>query len=218
MSRKPSKYGTKYRSSASSFNPKRSKTVEFSGLRSTEKTSQDEKYEAVRLADSIDESMGFPRVESGKKRVGWLCNMHSTIIQDSKVPGGRAGVDFYFLEDDGGSFKATIEYDPYLLIATKRGHEAEVEEWCRRMFEGLVKNVTLLEKEDLQMPNHLLGHKRSFMQLKFANVGDLLGVRKVLLPIAEKNKKNITAMDTYAEMARFGFFRLKMMQHWLMRW
>lgn len=127
-------------------------------------------------------------------------------------------MDFYFLEDDGGSFKATIEYDPYLLIATKRGHEAEVEEWCRRMFEGLVKNVTLLEKEDLQMPNHLLGHKRSFMQLKFANVGDLLGVRKVLLPIAEKNKKNITAMDTYAEMARFGFFRLKMMQHWLMRW
>lgn len=203
-SRKPSKYGSKYRSSTASFNPKRAKIVEFSALRSSEATSQDEKYETIRVADGIDESMGFPRVESGKKRVGWLINMHSTTIKDAKVPGGRAGVDFYFLEDGGGSFKATVEYDPYFLIATKRGHEAEVEEWCRRMFEGLVKNVVLLEKEDLQMPNHLLGHKRPFLQLSFANVQDLLSVRKELLPIAAKNKKNVSAMDTYAEMARFG--------------
>lgn len=203
-SRKPSKYGSKYRSSTASFNPKRAKTVEFSALRSSEATSQNEKYEAIRVADGIDESMGFPRVESGKKRVGWLINMHSTTIKDPKVPGGRAGVDFYFLEDGGGSFKATVEYDPYFLIATNRGHETEVEEWCRKMFEGLVKKVVQLEKEDLQMPNHLLGHKRRFLQLSFANVQDLLAVRKELLPIAEKNKKNVTAMDTYAEMARFG--------------
>ncbi|KAL1959793.1 hypothetical protein VTO42DRAFT_938 [Malbranchea cinnamomea] len=199
-SRKPSKYGTKLRSSTTSFNQNRAKTVEFSGLRASEATSQDEKYQAVRLADSIDELMGFPRLESGK-RVGWLINMHSTVIQDPKVPGGRAGVDFYFLGDGGGSFKATVEYDPYFLIATKRGHEAEVEEWCRRMFESQLKNVIQLEKEDLQMPNHLLGHKRRFLQLSFANVGDLLSVRKILLPIAEKNKRNVNAMDTYAEMA-----------------
>jgi DNA polymerase epsilon subunit 1 len=202
--RKPSKYGTKFRSSNASFNPKRAKTVEFSSLRSSESTSQDEKFRAIQLADSIDESLGFPRFESGKKRVGWLCNMHSTTIKDSKVPGGRAAVDFYFLEEFGGNFKATVEYDPYFIIATKRGHEAEVEEWCRRMFEDQVKNVTHLEKEDLQMPNHLLGHRRSVLQLTFANVGNLLAVRKALLPIAEKNKKNVNAMDAYAEIARFA--------------
>ncbi|KAL1987179.1 hypothetical protein VTN96DRAFT_4511 [Rasamsonia emersonii] len=201
-SRKPSKYGNKFRSKAASFKPKRAKTVEFSSLRSTEATSQDEKFEAIRLANSIDEAMGFPRFEAGEKREGWLINMHSTSIEDPNVPGGRAGVDFYFLEDNGGSFKATVEYDPYFLIAVKGGREAEVEEWCRRMFEGLIKSIKRVEKEDLQMPNHLLGHRRTFLQLNFANVGNLLEVRKTIMPIAEKNKKNVTEMDTYAEMAR----------------
>lgn len=207
-SRKPSKYGNKFRSSAASFNPKRAKTVEFASLRSTESTSQDEKFEAIRLANTIDETMGFPRFEAGHKRVGWLINMHSTSIEDPKVPGGRAGVDFYFLEDDGGSFKATVEYDPYFMIAAKKGHESEVEEWCKRMFEGLIKKVNRVDKEDLQMPNHLLGYRRTFLQLSFANVSNLLEVRKTLLPIAEKNKKNVNAMDTYAEMARSVYPRI----------
>lgn len=201
--RKPDRsYGRNFRSAKSSFNPHRTKTVDSSTLRASEATSQDEKLQANRLAHSIDESMGFSRYESGKKKIGWLCNMHSTTIEDEKVPGGRAGVDFYFLEDDGGTFKATVQYDPYFLIAVKRGREAEVEEWCRRKFEGLVKGIRRVEKEDLQMPNHLLGYRRTLLQLAFQNVGDLLGVRKTIMPIAEKNKKSMNAMDTYAEVAR----------------
>ncbi|PWY92538.1 DNA polymerase epsilon catalytic subunit A [Aspergillus heteromorphus CBS 117.55] len=206
-SRKPSKFGNKFRSGAASFNPKRTKTVEFSSLRSSEATSQDEKFEAIRLANSIDESLGFPRFEAGEKRVGWLINMHSTSIEDSNVPGGRAGVDYYFLEDGGTSFKATVEYDPYFLIAVKKGHEPEVEEWCRRSFEGLIKKISRVEKEDLDLPNHLLGYQRNFLQLYFANVSHLLEVRRTLLPLAEKNKKNVNMMDTYMEIssANAGF-------------
>ncbi|KAA8646060.1 DNA polymerase epsilon catalytic subunit POL2 [Aspergillus tanneri] len=200
-SRKPSKYGNKFRSSASSFRPNRTKTIEFSSLRSSEATSQDEKFEAIRLANSIDESLGFTRFESGEKRVGWLINMHSTSVEDPNIPGGRAGVDYYFLEDDGGSFKATVEYDPYFLIAVKKGHEMEVEEWGRRMFEGLIKKITREEKEDLDLPNHLLGHRRTFLRLNFANVSHLLEVRRALLPLAEKNKKNVNVMDTYADVS-----------------
>ena len=200
--RKPNKFGNKFRSSAASFKP-RTKTVELSSLRSTEATSQDEKFEAIRLANSIDDALGFPRFESGDKRVGWLINMHSTSIEDPNVPGGRAGVDYYFLEEDGGSFKATVEYDPYFLIAVKKDHEVEVEEWCRRMFDGIIKKIIRVEREDLKLPNHLLGHRRTFLQLNFANVGHLLEARKTLLPLAEKNKKNVNIMDTYAEISRF---------------
>lgn len=35
------------------------------------------------------------------------------------------------------------------------------------------------------------------------NVSDLLAVRKVIMPLAEKNKKQMTAMDTYAEVAKY---------------
>ena len=127
--------------------------------------------------------------------------MHSTSLEDERIPGGRAGVDFYFIGDDGENFKATVEYDPYFLVAVKRGREAEVEEWCKRMFEGLLKKVEHITKEDLQMPNHLLGYRRPFLKLTFANVNDLLQVRKTIMPIAEKNKASLNAMDTYAEVA-----------------
>ena len=197
-------YGRNFRSAKSSALPRRTKTVDASTLRASEATSQDEKIQATRLAHTIDESMGFARYDSGKKKVGWLCNMHSTTVEDEKIPGGRAGVDFFFLEEDGGTFKATLEYYPYFLIAVRKGKEPEVEEWCRRKFGGLVKSVRRIQKEDLQMPNHLLGYRRMFLELAFENVSDLLNVRRELMPIAEKNKQSVNAMDTYAEVARYG--------------
>jgi DNA polymerase epsilon subunit 1 len=196
--RRVSKFGN-----TSYSGPRKGKTVDASSLRSTEANSQQEKIEANRLANSIDESMGFARYDSGKKKVGWLCNMHSTTIEDENVPGGKAGVDYYFIGENGDTFKATLEYDPYFLLAVKRGKEAEVEEWIRRAFEGLVKGVKKVEKEDLSMPNHLLGYRRTFLQLSFANVNDLLAVRKAVTPVVEKNRKKINAMDTYAEVARY---------------
>lgn len=187
----------------------RTKTVAASSLLRTEQTSKDERIESTRLANSIDERMGFARFEAGKKRVGWLVNIKPTTIEDENVPGGKAGVDFYFIggEENGEgaeTFKATVLYEPYFLIAIKKGKEQEVEEWCRRAFEGLIRSVKRIEKEDLQMPNHLLGYRRTLLKLSFANVNDLLSVRRGLMPIAEKNKKSMNAMDTYAEMARYG--------------
>ena len=131
---------------------RKSTLIDPSTLRTSEATSANEKAEATQLAHSIDESMGFLRYESGKRKIGWLCNMHSTTVEDDKIPGGRAGVDFYFIgEEEGDTFKATVEHDPYFLVAVKRKREAEVEEWCRRTFEGLVKGIKRIEKEDLQM-------------------------------------------------------------------
>ncbi|KAK5939655.1 DNA polymerase epsilon catalytic subunit [Knufia obscura] len=216
--RKPSKYGNnRFNPSTSTSRSKTpykssAQTISSSSLRTTEVSSQDEKLQAVALANSIDESFGFPRFDSGKKRVGWLYNMHSTLIPDSNVPGGhRAGVDFYFLADETGSrngsgneaenFKATVEYEPYFLVAVRRGREAEVEEWVKRVFEGVVKSVSRLEKEDLKMPNHLVGYRRTFLKLSFWNVSGLLECRRVVMPIAEGNREKLDAMDTYAEVA-----------------
>jgi len=34
-------------------------------------------------------------------------------------PSGRAGVDYYFIQDDGCMFKITLLYEPYFYIACK---------------------------------------------------------------------------------------------------
>lgn len=169
-----------------------------------EATSTDEKWERTRLANSIDENMGFARYEAGRPREGWLVNVQPASIEDPRIPGGggRAALDCYFIEEDGATFKATIEYEPYFLVAVRKGHEAEVEEWCKRVpGGGVVRSVRRVEKEDLNMPNHLLGYRRTFLELKFANVQDLLLARRDIMPIAERNKKGMDAMDTYAEVA-----------------
>ena len=184
--------------------PRKAKT--FTPKNGNEATSSDEKREAGRLAHSIDEAQGFARYESGRKRTGWLVNVQTTIIEDDKIAEGRSGLDCYFIEEDGGTFKATLEYDPYFLVAVKRGHEPEAEEWLKRApGGGVVKSLRKVEKEDLQMPNHLLGYRRTFFALSFANINDLLAARRDIMPIAEKNKKNMNAMDTYAEVSRCVF-------------
>lgn len=175
----------------------------FAASSRNEGTSADERMEAIRLASTIDEAMGFARYESGKKKTGWLVNLKHTEIEDDKISGGRSALDLYFLEEDGGSFKATLEYEPYFLVAVKRGYEPEAEEWLKRVpGGGVVRSCQRVEKEDLQMPNHLLGYRRTFLRLSFANQNDLMAARRDVMPIAEKNKKNMNAMDTYAEVAR----------------
>ena len=55
----------------------------------------------------------------------------------------------------------------------------------------------------LLQPNHLLGYKKTLLKLSFANVSDLLAVRRTVAPIAERNKKKLNAMDIYTEVSRY---------------
>lgn len=188
------------RGGKSAYHGPRART--FAACSRVEGTSADERWERAKLAQTIDENMGFARYESGRRKEGWLVNVQPTAIEDDRLPAGRAALDCYFIEQDGSTFKATVEYNPYFLIAVKRGHESEVEEWVKRVAGGgVVKSIQRVEKDDLSMPNHLLGYRRTYLQLNFANVNDLLAARRDIMPIAEKNKKNMSAMDAYAEVA-----------------
>lgn len=44
--------------------------------RDEEGTQLAERFERVQLGDEIDEKLGFPSVQDGQKREGWLVNMH----------------------------------------------------------------------------------------------------------------------------------------------
>ncbi|ORY68251.1 DNA polymerase family B [Pseudomassariella vexata] len=196
--RKPSK-GFARRGGKKAFHGRRTQT--FAASSRAEGTSADEKAERAALAQQIDESMGFARYESGRRKEGWLVNVQPTTVA-LEDDGGRAALDCYFIEEEGTTFKATIEYEPYFLVAVRKGHEPEVEEWVKRVpGGGVVKSVKRIDKEDLSMPNHLLGYRRTFLELRFKNVSDLLGCRRDIMPVAEKNRKQMGAVDVYAEVA-----------------
>ncbi|KAH9829902.1 DNA polymerase epsilon subunit 1 [Rhodofomes roseus] len=158
-----------------------------------------ERFEQVELNDEVDEKLGFARVLEGSRREGWLINMHPTLVKDADWPSGKAAVDFYFIQDDGGMFKCTLQYEPYFYIACKSGMETVIEEWLMKKYEAFVYRITRERKEDLSLPNHLMGHRRLYLQLHFRNVSDLLAVRRDLMPLALANSAKLDAVDAYAE-------------------
>lgn len=165
-----------------------------------------QKKELVKRIDELDSIMGFDRIQHGehdgtKPRNGWLINMHSTTIPSDTYLTGYSGVDFYFLDEEGGSFKATLQYDPYFFVETQHGHEAEVEEWLRKFLEPAnVKNLSRLLKDDLALPNHLVGLQKHLIKLSFHNVLDLLVARRLLSPILKENKQKRETRDIYLAM------------------
>ncbi|KAF7367382.1 DNA polymerase epsilon catalytic subunit [Mycena sanguinolenta] len=176
-----------------------SKAAEAAPKREDDGTQLAEKFEQVRVHDELDEKLGFARVQEGLQKEGWLVNMHPTLVKDAEWPSGKAAVDFYFIQDDGSMFKCTYHYEPYFHICCKNGTETTIEEWLMKKYEGLIVRIVRERKEDLKMPNHLMGHRRLYLQLCFRNVSDLLAVRRDIVPLALANSAKRDAVDAYAE-------------------
>lgn len=161
------------------------------------------KRELVQKIDELDSIMGFDRFDHGeldgtKPRKGWLTNMHATSIPSEDYSGGYSGVDFYFLDEEGGSFKATVQYDPYFFLMIVPGKEAEVEEALKKMLEEChIKTMSRELKDDLAQPNHLVGLKRTLLKLVFHNVTDLLGAKRILMPIVKENQSKRDTRDVF---------------------
>lgn len=161
------------------------------------------KREMVQKIDELDSIMGFDRFDHGeldgaKPRKGWLSNMHTTLISSEDYAGGYSGVDFYFLDEEGGSFKATMQYDPYFFLMVVPGKEAEVEEALKKLLEECsVKTISRELKDDLAQPNHLVGLKRTLLKLVFHNITDLLGAKRILMPIVKENQSKRDTRDVF---------------------
>ncbi|TPX58573.1 DNA-directed DNA polymerase [Powellomyces hirtus] len=157
--------------------------------------------EEVKARDELDEKMGFWRYREGPEKLGWMVNMHPTLVMDGEWPSGKSAADLYFLEEDGETFKATIVYEPYFFVICKPGAEPDLEEYVRKRFNKVVLSVERVEKDDLEMPNHLLGHKRTLLKLRFWNMQNLLTVRKALLPAVARNLKKQETSGGYEDVA-----------------
>jgi DNA polymerase epsilon subunit 1 len=77
--------------------------------------------------------------------------------------------------------------------------ETIIEEWLTKKYEGIICRIIRERKEDLKLPNHLMGHRRLYLQLCFRNVSDLLTVRRDIMPLALANSAKRDAVDAYAE-------------------
>ncbi|KAJ2994653.1 DNA polymerase epsilon catalytic subunit [Globomyces sp. JEL0801] len=131
-------------------------------------TSNDDKLtlQSVVKTNAIDNTMGFACFVEGDPKLGWLVNMHESLVDDGLV-NGRAALDLYFLMEDGQSFKATIIHQPYFYVLTNATYVSDVDHYLRRLYKKKLASVEIVQKDDLS-----------------------LSVRQSLLPIIERNLKN----------------------------
>ncbi|MEE6511690.1 hypothetical protein FKM82_018375 [Ascaphus truei] len=157
------------------------------------------RLERSQWTDKIDTQYGFERIKEPGETTGWLLNMHPNEIldEDKRL---ISAVDYYFIQEDGSRFKVALPYKPYFYIATKKGCEREVSSFLSKKFQGKLAKLETVPKEDLDLPNHLVGLKRSYIKLYFHSVDDLVKVRKEISPAVRKNKERDHASDTYTAM------------------
>tara|TARA_R110002050_G_scaffold211502_2_gene347603 strand:- start:256 stop:1008 length:753 start_codon:yes stop_codon:yes gene_type:complete len=158
----------------------------------------------ISLADDIlDAKFGFARFggEDSGTRLGWMLNMQPSMVPDTETGKSRSCVDYYFLQEDGGTFKATLPMEPYFYIATKPGRDREVEDHLRRKFPA-ISSYSSYEKEDLDLRNHLSGLRKVYKRISFRTVQDLISVKSKIRGIVTRNqKKEKEAVSTEFDLA-----------------
>eukprot|EP00529_Nitzschia_sp_RCC80_P002741 CAMPEP_0113444100 /NCGR_PEP_ID=MMETSP0014_2-20120614/2493_1 /TAXON_ID=2857 /ORGANISM="Nitzschia sp." /LENGTH=1934 /DNA_ID=CAMNT_0000335103 /DNA_START=203 /DNA_END=6003 /DNA_ORIENTATION=- /assembly_acc=CAM_ASM_000159 len=125
------------------------------------------------------------------QRRGWLFNMLATTRIDASSGDELAGLDLYFVDDDGETFKTTMLHQPYFYVLTRKEDET-LGQLLLKKFAGSLAHVEQVPMVDLDQPNHLSPNhsKRLVWKLFFHNVSQLMDVRKELQDMLRKNNKN----------------------------
>uniref|UniRef100_A0A8C8XUY3 DNA polymerase epsilon catalytic subunit n=1 Tax=Panthera leo TaxID=9689 RepID=A0A8C8XUY3_PANLE len=130
------------------------------------------RLERSQWTDKMDLRFGFERLKEPGEKTGWLINMHPV----------------------------ALPYKPYFYVATRKGCEREVSSFLSKKFQGKIAKVETVPKEDLDLPNHLVGLKRNYIKLSFNTVEDLVRVRKDISPAVRKSREQGHASDAYTAM------------------
>lgn len=149
--------------------------------------------------DRIDSKYGFDRVRDAKERTGYLINMHTAEIldEDKRLV---AAMDYYFIEMDGTRFKVSLTFQPYFLILARKDCEQEVIQFLSKRFAGTIHKIDVIEKEDLDLLNHLSGLRQSYIKLSFISQTEMMKVRKEILTAVNKNKEREKKDHIYTEL------------------
>ncbi|KAE8646908.1 DNA polymerase epsilon catalytic subunit A isoform X1 [Cucumis sativus] len=163
-----------------------------------EKSSRSKKQRVIRSAEEeIESKLGFDLFSEGDKRLGWLLTFAPSSLEDQDTGKVYSCIDLYFVTQDGSSFKSKYKFRPYFYAATKDKMETDVEAYLRRRYEGRIADIEILQKEDLDLKNHLSGLRKTYLKLSFDTVQELMNVKSELVHVVENNWAKSDAAEAY---------------------
>ena len=66
-----------------------------------------------------------------------------------------------------------------------------------RKLSGRLAGIDMVDKEDLDLPNHLVGLKGHYLKLRFQSVEDLIRAKREIMYAVRKNRERDKACTTY---------------------
>lgn len=111
-----------------------------------------------------------------------------------------SALDLYFIQADGSRFKATLVCHPYLLIRPQKDFLHEVTNYLQKKYGEHISSLETVTKEDLDMPNHLIGLTQTFLKLSFRNMNKLNQVKRELVNVVKKNAEQAANSTSYKKM------------------
>jgi len=147
----------------------------------------------------IEGQFGFERVTEGE-RLGWLLNMQPSDMEQPDTGNLVSAVDYYFMQQDGSTFKVTMANHPYFYIFVPPAYVSEVETHLKIKFQKHIYQIIVEWKEDLDLKNHLSGIRKQYMKILFHTINDLVHVKSILLPFVTKNNSEENLSKTYGSL------------------
>ena len=141
----------------------------------------DLRFRITKENEAIDVKYGFNRINEqfGREVTGYLMNIHSAEMLDENKR-LIACIDLYFVEDDGGRFKVSVPFQPYFYIKVKENSMLqETTAYLSKKYGEYIHKMENVRKEDLDLANHLVGLKQTYIKLSFVSSTELQKVRKI---------------------------------------
>jgi DNA polymerase epsilon subunit 1 len=161
----------------------------------------EKRLERLNQSDRIDQLYGCLRYTGFEERIGWLYNLQPCELFDEDRRRFVSALDLYFIGEIGDRFKISLIYAPYFYVGTKLGRENDVFAYLSKRYHNRCLSCELIAKEDLDLPNHLSGIKRTFIRLRFHDIDDLMKARKELQPIVKRNNEREKEQQSRPEVA-----------------
>ena len=125
--------------------------------------------------------------------------MVQTIVPHSDSGEEQSALDLYFIEENGGMFKSTVLFYPYFYIYCEEAYAHSMEQFLRQKFDGIIHDVELCHKVDLDQKNHLSGIKRAYLKLIFLNENDMKSASSDIRKKIAVNKQKKLTKSVYGE-------------------
>ena len=120
----------------------------------------------------------------------WLLNFHQSTVTLKETNGHTSVLQLYFITKTGETVASHIAFAPYFFVITAPGMEQDVTLGLTDYFKSKIREISDATKEDLSLPNHLSGIKRTALKLSFQTQNDLVFVRNKLARAIARNSNS----------------------------